>query len=272
MSEQPELFKGDTARTLLDQLLTESRLYRTGPDYKALLDFVVKLRNVAPFNAMLLQLQKPGLRFAASAFDWKERFGRTIKEGARPLLILWPFGPVATVYDVQDTEGDALPEDVDSFVARGEVDAARFEGFKRKLSARRIGWETFDGGDSKAGWIRVVQRADPAIKGDRTTYKMFINQNHDVAVRFVTLVHELAHLFLGHLGADNALSVPSRRPLTSPERELEAEAVAYIVAARNGVDSKSQTYLAGFVKQTTTVDELDVYQILRAAGQVGRYR
>jgi hypothetical protein len=29
-------------------------------------------------------------------------------EGARPLLILWPFGPVALVYDVMDTAGKDL--------------------------------------------------------------------------------------------------------------------------------------------------------------------
>lgn len=87
-SAQRDLLEDETTRALLDQLLADSRLYRTGPDYEALLDFVVRLRNVAPFNAMLLQLQKPGLRFAASAFDWRERFGRTVKEGARPLLIL----------------------------------------------------------------------------------------------------------------------------------------------------------------------------------------
>lgn len=48
---------------------------------------------------MLRQVQKPGLRFAASARDWRERFGRSPKEGARPLLILWPITPVALVYD-----------------------------------------------------------------------------------------------------------------------------------------------------------------------------
>ena len=35
-----------------------------------------------------------------------------IKEGVRPLLILWPFAPVTLVYDVDDTEGDELPADV----------------------------------------------------------------------------------------------------------------------------------------------------------------
>ena len=72
---------------MLDQLLEDSRLYRKGSDYKNLLDFVVRLRNFAPFNALLLQIQKLGLNHAASARDWRETFGRTINDGARPLLI-----------------------------------------------------------------------------------------------------------------------------------------------------------------------------------------
>ena len=36
----------------------------------------------------------------------------------------------------------------------------------------------------------------------------------------------------------------------------------------NGVQSKSQTYLSKFVNAYTTVDQIDVYQVMRAAGQV----
>ncbi len=117
-TEQLDVDSGAT-RSLLDRLLTDSRLYTQSKDYKELLDFVVRLRNFAPFNAMLLQMQKPGLRFAASPDDWRERFGRKPKEHARPLLILWPFGPVALVYDLMDTEGQDLPRDVWSFYAQG---------------------------------------------------------------------------------------------------------------------------------------------------------
>ena len=93
----------DYKRNLLDQLLIDSRLYRTSKEYQELLDFTVRLRNMAPFNAMLLQIQKPGLNYAASAYDWQHRFQRSVKEKARPLLIMWPFGPVALVYDQLDT-------------------------------------------------------------------------------------------------------------------------------------------------------------------------
>jgi hypothetical protein len=71
--------------------------------------FVCRLRNFAPFNAMILHLQRPGLRFAASEFDWKTCFRRNVREGAHPLIILWPFGPIALVYDLEDTEGLPLP-------------------------------------------------------------------------------------------------------------------------------------------------------------------
>lgn len=66
MMYQQDLFESDAARTLLDQLLEDSRLYHSSADYLKLLDFVVKLRNFVPFNAMLLQIQKPGLSYAAS--------------------------------------------------------------------------------------------------------------------------------------------------------------------------------------------------------------
>jgi uncharacterized membrane protein len=49
---------------------------------------------------------------------------------------------------------------------------------------------------------------------------------------------------------------------------LEAESVAYIICERSGVKSKSQTYLSNFVTANTTVDDLDVYQVMRAAGHV----
>lgn len=256
----------ESTRALLDQLFIESRLYTKSKDYKDLLDFVVRLPNFAPFNAMLLQVQKPGLRFAASAHDWNLRFGRRPMEGARPLLILWPFGPVALVYDELDTTGKELPRDVRSFYAQGPIDSARIKAFRSLMDGKCIHSQTVDEGDLKAGKIRVLQR--PVEAKDCTHYQMFINLNHEAPVQFVTIAHELAHLFLGHLGLDSKLHIPDRRAFSREQFELEAESVAYLVCARNGVISKSETYLNNFVKETTTISDLDVYQVMRAVGQV----
>jgi len=263
---QLQLFEPDTARSLLDQLLADSRIYTTTQDYQDLLDFVVRLRNFAPFNAMLLQMQKPGLSYAASAQDWLERFGRTIKEGARPLLILWPFGPVAFVYDVMDTEGNPLPVDVAAFFASGPINEERMASFIPLLRRKNIEWRWVDAGDRNAGKIRVIQR--PSDPKEPTCYRIFINHNHSSPVQFATLAHELGHLFLSHLGPNKTLNVPERMRGDHPQREIEAESVAFLVCARNGVRSRSEVYLKDYIDRYPNVDNLDIYQVMRAAGQV----
>ena len=264
--EQQDLFETECTRSLLDQLLADSRLYKRSKDYQALLEFVVQLRGFAPFNAMLLQVQKPGLSYAASERDWWVRFRRRPKEGARPLLILWPFAPVALVYDVMDTEGDPLPEDVASFVAVGSIGEDRLRSFESLLRKKRISLCWVDAGDRNAGLIRVVQR--PIDEKQATQYRVHVNRNHDPAVQFTTLAHELGHLYVGHLGPDSKLKIPGRRQLSDEQKEIEAESVAFIVCQRNGINPKSQTYLSSFVDPDTAIDDVDVYQVMRAAGQV----
>jgi len=264
---QLSLFETDTKnRSLLDQLFADSKIYTQSKDYRELLEFVVRLRNFAPFNAMLLQVQKPGLSYAASARDWRERFGRRPKEGARPLLILWPFGPVALVYDIMDTEGRDLPKDVSLFSAYGPIDKDQLIAFGPRVEKKNIEWHYVDAGDNNAGAIRVIERA--TSKDQKTRYRMIVNRNHSSAVQFATITHELGHLFLGHLGADKKLNVPKRPRVTHAQKELEAESVAYIVCQRNGVKTKSETYLNNYVSDNTTVDDIDVYQVMRASGQV----
>ncbi len=262
--DQLDLIETAAARSLLDQLLDDSRLYRTGADFKVLLDFVVRLRNFAPFNAMLLEIQKPGLTYAASALDWQERFGRPVKKDARPLLILWPFAPVAFVYDIQDTEGRPLPSGISPFVTHGSFDEERLRGFVSLLGKKGIHWISIDAGDGKAGSIQCVQRSSDSP----AQYEVRVNRNHATEVQFTTLLHELAHLFLGHMGRDKHLKIPDRSSMNHAAVELEAESVAYIICHRNGLKPRSESYLSKYVLPDTSSDSIGLYQIMRAAGQI----
>jgi hypothetical protein len=134
------------------------------------------------------------------------------------------------------------------------------------MSRKNIASDTFDGGDGAAGYIRVAKRASGPK--EKTSYRMLINHNHVPAVQFVTICNELGHLYLGHLGPDEPLSIPHRASMGSVQMELEAESVAYVVCARNGVHSRSETYLAKYVREKTSIDTRDVYQVMRATGQV----
>jgi hypothetical protein len=268
--------KNNQEIALLSQLLTESRLYKTGTDFKALLDFVNRLPNFAPFNAFLLQVQKPGLRFAASANDWQKKFNRTIKEDARPLIILWPFAPVALVYDMDETEGDELPVDVAyAFKATGDITERKIQDLIRLLAKQGIHIKLLEYGDAHAGHIEkpelehyITIGAQSKQAKEKPDYQIRLNKNHNPNVQFATLVHELAHLFLGHLGSDKFLTVSDRHHIEHVTRELEAESVCYIVCYRNGVKPNSEAYLSEFVNDTTSIKTMDSYALLKSAGQI----
>ena len=87
---------------------------------------------------------------------------------------------------------------------------------------------------------------------------------------FVTLAHELGHLYMGHLGADKKLAIQDRCRIKHRMREIEAESVAYIVCSRNGIECRSQKYLNGYVERVETTEDLDIYAITRAAGHIER--
>lgn len=265
-NDPPDQIEVAETRSLLDRLFSDSRLYTRSSDYKKLFDFVVRLRNFAPFNAMLLQVQKPGLSYAASAHDWETRFGRRPKDGARPLIILWPFGPVALVYDVLDTEGDELPARVSMFPAHGVIRQGDICRLCELVEKKRIKVHPIDAGDRQAGSIRL--RRHPIEPDEPRSYLLKINRNHELPIQFATLTHELGHLFLGHLGKDTALKIPTRAALDDRQTELEAESVSYLVCARNGVLSESEAYLSRLVTEHKTIDSIDIYQVMRAAGQV----
>jgi hypothetical protein len=93
----------------------------------------------------------------------------------------------------------------------------------------------------------------------------------------VTIVHELGHIFLGHLGpcrgsrGDNQEESgwPDRRWLGKNEREVEAEAVAHLVASRAGIVGASAQYLKGYLAGADMA-RIDVDLIVRAAARIER--
>lgn len=264
----------ESARALLTELIEESRLYRKSEEFQGLLTFVTKLRNVAPFNAMLLHIQRPGIQYVASRYDWLHRFGRKPKEGARPLLILYPFGPVAFVYDLADTEGNPLPDIVlNPFPADGRMEEERLAGFLKRLARRDIEVVQVKSGDGLAGRIeaqRFFSPPDPGQAGVKVEifYKVTLNGNHDANQKFTSLAHELAHLFLGHLGSNDKLQIKNRTSFTKGQVEIEAESTAYLVCMRHGIRPASHKYLSAFIGGSTPEDVPDLYAVMKAAGQV----
>lgn len=252
----------------LTEALGEAAAYRSSTRYRDLLNFVARMRRFSPYNAALLHRQKPGLKFAATARDWRARWKRTVKRDARPLVVLVPFGPVGFVYDVLDTEAlpgaPALPRDAFAFPAAGEVSKSALKAVMAAVEAEGIQIVEIDTGDQHAGRITRFLRDGAALLTLR------INRNHLPATRFATIAHELGHLYLGHLDADAKRRIPNRRHVPRRMQEIEAESVAWLVASRHGVKLATDAYLSAFMKADEPIRTLDVDRVMRAAGAVER--
>ena len=244
-------------------MLDDAAAYRSSTHYRDLLRFVARMRRFSPFNGLLLHRQKPGLRFAASARDWRRRWKRIVKVDARPLVVLIPFGPVGFVYDMLDTEAlpgaPPLPRDAYAFPATGNVTKSALLAIVAAVERKGVRVLEVDEGDWHAG--RILRSGD--------TYRLKVNRNHLRETRFTTIAHELGHLYLGHLGGDAKRRIPGRRGVIERWCEVEAESVAYLVGHRHGVAPESDAYLAGFIEAGEPIGRsLDVERVMRAAGAV----
>lgn len=56
----------------LDELFYQVGTYNDSADYNSLLDFVKKFPQIAPYNALLLHIQKPGSQYVATPRSGKK--------------------------------------------------------------------------------------------------------------------------------------------------------------------------------------------------------
>lgn len=264
-----EALKGEKPKTLreentLDELFARSSIYRSSTKFIEMVDFVSRFREYAPFNNMMVYLQRPTATYWATASHWEKEFERTIKEDAIPLIMLQPMGPIMLAYDIEDTIGPPLPDDlIEPFAVEGDFDEKIY--YKTLDNCPNIG--------IALNFKRLSSlHAGSAIRSPgtgNTKITIKINDDLNVPARFATLCHELAHILLGHLGGDpKGKEWGSRLGLSRNQRELEAEAVSYIVCVRTRLISKSAEYLAGYLKNPKLLNGISVDLILKTAGYI----
>lgn len=249
----------------IDFLLGQSLRYRDSRSFQELIDFVGRFRDYAPYNNMLVRLQNPSCGYFATAKDWWDRFKRDLKEDARPMLILAPMHPVMLVYDIDQTEGDELPDELKNF--------SRFEGdWDPRLLSRMIE-------NAKGYHIRVDVKALSSTNGGFATVaretgdskmRIALHDGLDEPSRFGVLCHELAHILLGHLGSDFDHWWPARTNLSHAAVEVEAESVAWIVTSRFGLAGSSAAYVSRHLRDGQTPTGVSPDMIAKTAGLIER--
>jgi hypothetical protein len=270
-SDRPARRKEDEgkeeAMSALDELVQTALAYHTPERLRELLDFAERLPKVAPFNAMLLHVQNPSMSFACSAREWAMQ-GRRVKLGSRPMVIMKLMGPVSFVFDLVDTEGAPLPPAVQAqilhpFSVEGTVTEQDWAVFVEGCRAMDIGVEEKAMGPDAAGQMTRLNNPNSAIR-----YQALVNDSLSLAAKYVTLAHELAHLFCGHLGADKTEFWENRSTLSLASREMEAEAVANLVGRRRRLMAASAKYLSGYLSPGQGLPDYSLEVILKVVHSV----
>ena len=232
--------KAEEARGMVDaqlEALSEALAAGRSEGLQAFLTAMARFHRYSLGNTLLIMVQRPEATHVAGFGTWL-KLGRTVRKGERGIAILAPTTSrakgraddegtkekedeeegerpvrfrVAYVFDVEQTAGEPLPGFARPQGEPGDY-LGRLRGLVGDLDIDLEYRESLGGaqGVSSGGLIAIKARLSPAEE-------------------FSTLVHELAHETL-HKGE-------ARRGTTLGTRELQAEAVAFVVSQGIGVES-----------------------------------
>lgn len=237
---------------------------RKSEEFQKMLDFVGKFSHIAPYNAMLIEMQKPGSVLVLKGKEWKQ-YGRFVKPNAQKLITLRQFGPVQCMFDISDTEpipGIPLNDDAkilemwDNSLKKteGEVDEKEFKTLIENLPSYGIYLDdSFNATNTFGGYVMPYEHelSVPVNASQTFKYKsrflISVNRNQNRTEKFHTICHELGHIFCRH----QSYNRDKTRVLSIKEKEFEAETVAWLMCKRHGVNNASEEYLATYAPYGT---------------------
>jgi antirestriction protein ArdC len=223
-------------------------------------------------NQLIVWQQRPGTRLAATFQAWQQH-GRFVRKGEKGMSILAPLVKkiaddgadgdtkearligfrLVTVFGVDQTDGDAIPEVQLPDITADEA----FEGSVETLKEIAV---NIDGNPVSGIELRSRQDGDPGSAlgwyNSKTKHIVVLTEGQSRAQQFSTLCHEVAH----------ALLHPAGHPHGAPEREVEAESTAFVICHALGLDTSKASfpYVAAWASRDRDEDPL---KIIAASGQ-----
>jgi hypothetical protein len=98
--------------------------------------------------------------------------------------------------------------------------------------------------------------------------RIAIHSQLDGPSQFGTLCHELAHIYLGHLGTDREHWWPSRTDLDVRAVEIEAESTAFLVTTRLGLVGSSAAYVSRYLDGRPLPSSVSLDQVAKVASRI----
>ncbi|MFA5895200.1 MAG: hypothetical protein WC851_05490 [Candidatus Shapirobacteria bacterium] len=287
----------------INQLFIDILDKKDSGQIKALFDFLKKNPQHSPFNDVLVFAQQPDCVYYMTADQWISLHQHQIKNDAKPMVILYPFGPIRFVYSLRDTE--KIHTEQNSLFKDSNVihpfDNEDHLSWWRESKNNSITKNTFNKTIKRLFndyQIPLVYKdAKQYLKYDTLSTAGFAHGNN-VGVKEITLhpryntitedniveaygvlVHEIAHIFMGHLGKvtysvkrqdvtrDIALC-DDRTYLSKQVIELEAELTAWLVFNRFGINKNSVDYMGSWLTKDDYWHKIDFSQTLRISNTI----
>lgn len=239
-------------RRTIEQLADETDAARQSQLFRDYLRTSASFWDYSWHNQMLIWRQKPDASFVAGFNNWL-RLGRYVRKGEKGIAILAPmffkdkrqsaegteaetkriWFKVVHVFDINQTDGTPLPElPTKSFGERGQDMLNRLLRFA----------------ESQEITVRFVERCslNGAAGTSRGREIEIRTSEMDVTTQAATLAHELAHSLLHFTADGKRITSRDGMEIDRQQRELEAEATAYVVGSYFGIQSPSDFYLAAY--------------------------
>lgn len=266
----------------IDELFQRSLRFRDTYEFFSFFKFIGKVLHYSHYNAMLVYWQNKDVKYFGTPGYWKNKFGRTVKENARPYVIIVPFGPAALAYDLYETEGEESPEEFINRGLRGGI--FKINGNLPEVLLKEIIQNLAEYNISvEFKYFRFNKGGETYDYSDNSV-KIFVSSEFSPEQAFATLIHELAHNFLGHLGEKYLIKKSHKidekkegeklekihikaRNVSSSIREIEAEVVSYIVCSRWNLEKDPLEYISWHISQEN-LSKISVEKIIKVADKV----
>ena len=247
----------ERVKSVLDKLETGVKAVFESDAYVNYLKFLSGFHDYSANNMILILMQKPDASLVAGYGDWVKKYHRYVKKGERGIRILAP-APYKTKMgkEVIDEDGAARTVEVEIRVPAFKIvtcfDVSQTEGEPlpsygvTELDGTAKGYATF--------WDALVDIAPCPIGFEDipgtahgyyhlTECRIAIQSGMGQVQTLKTGIHEIAHATLHTLPEDG-------KPIDRRTREVQAEAVAYVVCEHYGLDTSdySFAYIAGWSK------------------------
>ena len=181
-------------------------------------------------NTILAWCQYPQVSMLAGFKKW-QKLGRTVSKGEKSIKVLAPL-----TRKIKDKENDEDIYIVKGFKYVNTFDINQTEGDNLDFghSDKVKGDISFDD-VKKISPLPVIVEYSGTSNGNVNKDRILVAPKDNEAAMVATLIHELAHLKLGHIGTD----------LDKETKEVEAETVSFIVCSYLSLDNQKSQYYVG---------------------------